>query len=189
MKRVFIVHGWEGSPEKDWLPWAERKLGSMGYEVHVPAMPDTNYPKIEPWVSHLASIIGRPRPSDVLIGHSIGCQAILRYLQNLTTEEEKIDKVIFVAGWVDLEPIATPDEESKEIARPWLTSPIDFETARKKVRSSVAIFGDSDPWVDYRKNSRIFKEKLGAKIVVEKGEGHFDDEAGVKELPILLNLI
>ncbi len=47
MKRVIIVHGWEASPEGGWRPWLRKELEDRGFEVHVPAMPDTNNPKIK----------------------------------------------------------------------------------------------------------------------------------------------
>lgn len=48
-KRVFLIHGWGGSPTTDFLPWAKEELGKLGYEVITPDMPDTDYPKIETW--------------------------------------------------------------------------------------------------------------------------------------------
>lgn len=73
MKRVIIVHRLNGSPDSDFLPWAKEQLQKEGYEVLVPAMPDPDHPKIETWVSYLAEIIGQPRATDILIGHSVGC--------------------------------------------------------------------------------------------------------------------
>lgn len=45
-KNIFVVHGWEGGPDKDWMPWAKRELERKGYEVHLLSMPDPDYPKI-----------------------------------------------------------------------------------------------------------------------------------------------
>ena len=50
-KRAFIIHGWGGNPNKDWIPWVVLQLKEKGYEVRAPLMPDTDYPQIEPWVS------------------------------------------------------------------------------------------------------------------------------------------
>ena len=79
--RIFLIHGWGGSPRGDWLPWAKDELENRGYEVVTPLMPNTNIPEISAWVTHLSTLVGQIRSSDIFIGHSIGCQTILRYLE------------------------------------------------------------------------------------------------------------
>jgi uncharacterized protein len=39
MKRVFIVHGWNDSPDGSWFPWLKNELVRKGFEVHVLEMP------------------------------------------------------------------------------------------------------------------------------------------------------
>jgi len=186
MKRVFIIHGWEGHPENNWFPWLKKELESRGFEVIVPAMPETERPKIETWVPYLEKLVGTPNKDTYLIGHSIGCQAILRYLQNLH-EGSKIGGAIFVAGWVSLTPIATRTEEEKKVVKPWFETPLYFDKIRKTTKKFVAIFSDNDEFVPLEKNIETYRDKLGAKIIMEKGKGHFSDDDGVKELPIVLN--
>jgi len=53
-KRVYIVHGWGGSPKNDWVPWAKKELEKSGFLVYTPKMPDTENPKINVWVPYLA---------------------------------------------------------------------------------------------------------------------------------------
>lgn len=60
-KRVFIIHGWDGNPDKDWLPWARSEIEKKGYEVTAPLMPDTEAPKIIPWVDTLKNLVGELR--------------------------------------------------------------------------------------------------------------------------------
>ena len=50
----------------------------------------------------------------------------------------------------------------------------------------VALFSDDDPVVPLS-DAKLFEERLGAKVIVEKGNGHFDDDAGVTELPVVLD--
>ncbi|MBI2582787.1 alpha/beta hydrolase, partial [Candidatus Azambacteria bacterium] len=66
--RVFIIHGWEGYPEEGWFPWLKRELESRGFEVRVPAMPDTAKPKIEAWISYLAELVGKPDENTYFVG-------------------------------------------------------------------------------------------------------------------------
>ena len=97
-KRVFIIHGWEGFPEEGWFPWLKKELELRGFEVFVPQMPDADYPRIEKWVAVVSQIVGVVDESVYFIGHSMGCQAIARYLETLP-ERIKIGGAIFVAGF------------------------------------------------------------------------------------------
>lgn len=187
-KRIIIVHGWEGSPKNDWMPWAKNELEREGYEVIVPAMPDSSHPRIEVWIPFVAKVVGEPRVSDILIGHSIGCQTIVRYLETLKTGQ-KVDKVILVASWISLTPLALRTPEDRVIVKPWFNTPIDFSKVKVKANSFAALFSDNDPYVPFEENSKTYKEKLGAKVILQKGKGHFNEEAGVTELPILLELV
>ena len=156
-KRVFIVHGWDGYPEEGWFPWLKKELEAKGFEVHIPAMPDTSNPKIETWVPHLANLVGTPDKDTYFIGHSIGCQTILRYLQTI---DEQVGGVIFVAGWVSLTPIATRDPEDRAVVEPWFNEPLYFDKIRKTTNKFVAFFSDNDSLVPQEENVETYKKEL-----------------------------
>jgi len=189
MKRVFIIHGWEGHPEEGWLPWLKKELEQRDFEVFVPAMPDTDEPKIEEWIPFLENLVGKPDENTYFVGHSIGCQAILRYLEKLNGK--KVGGAIFVAGWFNLSEFSfkeepSEEEKSRNIAKPWIKTPINFEKIKETTNNFVAIFSDNDPYVPLE-NKDIFKEKLDAEIIVEHNKGHFrGEEDNIKELPIVL---
>ena len=180
-KRVFIIHGWSGYPNECWFPWLKRELEKKGFKVEVPSMPETNYPKIEKWVLFLAKIVGKPDKNTYFVGHSIGCQAILRYLQTI---DAKVGGVVFVAGFFTLKGLET--DEEKELAKPWLETPIDTGKVKKAARKFVAIFSDNDKFVPLE-NERTFKEKLGAKTIVLKKMGHMGSNDNITELPMVLS--
>lgn len=183
MKRVFIIHGWGGFPEEGWFPWLKKELENNGFEVQVPIMPNTDEPKIEEWVPFLERLVGELDGDTYLVGHSIGCQTILRYLAGLQGDV-KLSGVVFVAGWVK-KLIGVYDEDEIEIARPWVETPIDFENVKNHTKNIVAIFSDDDEFVSLD-NMDAFKEKLGAKTILEHKKGHINGEAGIKELPVVL---
>lgn len=188
MKRVFIIHGWEATSQGDWIPWLKRQLETRNFTVHAPDMPDSDYPDIDRWVSSLAQLVDHPDEDTILIGHSIGCQTILRYLETLDSKL-KTGPVIFVAPWLTLKVAATPDEEAKKTAQPWLTQPIDFSKIKPKATSFTAIFSDDDPYVSFPENSKAFKNYLNAKIIVETNKGHLNQNSGVTQLPVVLDII
>ncbi|HOW60283.1 MAG TPA: alpha/beta hydrolase [Candidatus Moranbacteria bacterium] len=175
-KRVFIIHGWGGGPEGACLPWLKNELEKIGYEVVAPQMPNTDEPAVEEWINHISEIVGTPDEETYFVGHSIGCQAIMRYLQ---TMDHKIGGAVFIAGWFVLENL---EPEEIEIAAPWTQNNIDFEKLRKISQNYAEIISDNDPFGGFKENKKIFSEKLGAKIIVLNNAGHIENA----ELPVAL---
>jgi len=185
MVRVFIIHGWEGSPDEGWFPWLKKKLEEKGIEVFVPSMPNPEEPDIDAWVGLLRDTVGEINEETYFIGHSIGCQAIMRYLAET---EGKIGGIIFVAGWFHLTPEVTEEEGAEEIAKPWLEKPIDVDKIKEKTTHIVAVFSDNDPYVPLD-DAKIFEARLEAKIIMEKGKGHIGGEHNITELPVVFDEI
>ena len=123
MKKVYIVHGWGGSPiSEPWFNWLIEELERKRYFVDIFDMPNTDNPKIEEWVKFLEKKVKHPDKDTFFVGHSIGCQTILRYLEKLH-KGLQIGGCAFVAPWFDL---INQEPEELEIANPWTTTKIDF---------------------------------------------------------------
>lgn len=182
MKKVFLVHRWSGNPEADWYPWVKQKLEEKGFSVSALEMPNPDEPKIDEWVNFLSESVGQPDENTCFIGHSIGCQTIIRYLQSLD-EKTKVAKAVLIAPWFNLNNLESEEEE--KIAKPWIETPIEFEKVKSKTEF-VCIFSDNDPFVPLS-DKDIFRELLGAEIIVEHDKGHFTEDDGVTELPIVLD--
>lgn len=122
------------------------------------------------------------------VGHSIGCQAIIRYLETLP-QEVKIGGAVFVAGFLktltglDLED--GNQELVKDIADHWMKTPLDLQKVSSHMGKSVAIFSDNDPFVPLE-NQDEFKNSLNSEIVTLHNMEHFSGGDGVTELPIVL---
>ncbi|KKT29590.1 hypothetical protein A3G55_03115 [Candidatus Giovannonibacteria bacterium RIFCSPLOWO2_12_FULL_44_25] len=187
MKRVFIVHGWDGYPEEGWFPWLKKELESKNFKVFVPQLPDSANPRIEKWVPALAGTVGVADEQTCFVGHSIGCQTIARYLETLS-EGQKVGGAVFVAGFferVNLE----EDFNVQETSRLWLKAPLDFSKVKSHLPKSIAIFSDNDPYVPLD-NQNDFREKLGSEIIVEKSKGHFSGPSdGITKLPVVLESV
>lgn len=180
-KRIIIVHGWDGYPEETWFPWTKHELEKIGFEVIVPQMPNADAPEIDSWVTFLHEIVGLCDEDTYFIGHSIGCQTILRYLGSLS-EGIKVGGAVLVAGWVSLTPMAIRTAEEQAIARPWFERPILYEKILLHTRKFVGIFSDNDPYVPIE-NQITYRKKLDAEIIVISGRGHFNDDSNTKEIP------
>lgn len=181
-KRVVIVHGWEGSPTSDWIGWATEAFRNKGYDVLAPEMPDTNNPVIEKWIEHLRLVVGVVDENTYFIGHSIGCQTIMRFLE---TVDAKVGGAIFVAGWFDL---TNQGEEEKVIAKPWIETPIDYAKVRGNLAKSVVVLSDNDPYVPYEETKNGFETRLGSEAITIPGAGHVTVADGFGPFPQLLEI-
>jgi len=171
MKKVCIVHGWNGYPEEGWIPWLRDELLERGFQVVVPQLPNPDVPRIFNWVPKLAETVNQIDEQTYFIGQSLGCQAIVRHLESFSGKAVA-GGAVFVAGYFKRLRGLEEDAEVQKTHRHWLGTPVDLEKVRLVLPKSVAIFSDDDPWVPLD-NQDDFKEKLNSKIIVESGRGHF----------------
>ncbi|MBU4069446.1 MAG: alpha/beta hydrolase [Nanoarchaeota archaeon] len=187
MQRVFIIHGWDGSPEEPMHKWLRKELEEKRFKVIVPEMPNSEEPEIKTWTDKLKEIVINPDKNTYFIGHSIGCQAILRYLENLDAKI-KIGGAIFIAPWISLNTKIIEEEDGKEsveIAKPWLETPILWDKIKKHINKFVCIFSDNDPYVPLV-NKKIFEKKLSSKVIIENNKGHYTQDDNVEENPVVI---
>lgn len=183
MKKIIIVHRWEGNSQDDWYPWLKSELEKIGHKVLVPDMPDTDSPVIEKWVGHLAKIVGTPDKDTYFVGHSIGCQTILRYLDAYRFEPlGGVGGAIFVAGWFNLANLE--NDEVKEIARPWIKTPINSVKIRTVLPESTLFISENDPYDCLEENKQRFAEMMTKSVVVPFA-GHFTAKDGYKTIPFI----
>lgn len=184
-KRVVFVHGWDGSPEGGWFLWLKKELLSKGFAVIGPQLPKADEPRIENWIPALAQAVGTPDDETYFIGHSMGCQAIARYLESLP-ENVRVGGAVFVAGFFKRLTGLEDDAAVRDVSQEWLTTPLDLRNVRVHLPRSIAIFSDNDPYVP-PENQGDFREKLESEIVIRERMGHFTQgEDGVDKLPVVL---
>lgn len=177
MKTAYLVHGWDGNPNNCWFPWIKKELEKLGYKVKSLKMPNPKVPLIKSWVSTLEK--EKIDEKTILIGHSIGCQTILRYLEKTN---KKVKACFLVAAWFTLE--LYDDLESKKIAKPWLETKIDFKKINCK--NFTVFLSTDDEWVKCEENEQLFKKYLNAKVIIEENKSHFEYQ---DKLPFLLEKI
>ena len=149
-KRVFLIHGWEGYPEEGWRPWLRTELEKRGFNVFVPAMPNTKRPKMNKWLNHLKKVVKNPNKDCYFVGHSLGCITILRYLETLK-KNQKVGGAILVAGF-------TSNLGYKEL-QSFFKTPINWKKIKAQCKKFIAIHSDNDPYVSLH-YANFFKEKL-----------------------------
>ena len=184
MTRVFIVHGWGDKPGDHWMPWLKERLELKGFNVAAPAMPHTEAPVIGAWVSHLnreVGEVGEAGETTFYVGHSIGCQTIVRHLEQLPAGGT-VRGAAFVGPWFVLTNLSAEEEE---IAQPWIDTPIDFARVRSRLPELTAYFSDDNPYVALD-NQSLFEQRLGAHTRLLKGLKHMGVESGMTTFPELL---
>ena len=185
MKKIYLVHCWDGTSSDGWYPWLKEKINDQNIKLFKFDMPNTANPKIEEWVDYLNSKVDLLNEETYFIGHSIGCQTILRYLK--TKEITKIGGILFVAPWLDLLPEAIEDEDSYNTAQLWINTPIDFEKVKQFTNNISCIFSDNDYFVSIEQEKE-FRNKLNSKTVIVNNKGHISQDDDVYELQEILDL-
>lgn len=175
-KKLIIVHGWTGSPDRDWLPWLKSEMEKKGWEVVAPTLPNTNNPKLHEWLQSLTQVSGEVDEATYIIGHALGCITTLRFLENLS-EGKSIGGAVLVAGFDN--PL-----NHKELDN-FFESPINWGKARSKSKEFVTIHSEDDPVVP-ADNGLRYKSYLGGKRILVNGYGHFAEKYGITALPLVL---
>lgn len=186
MKRLCIIPRWSGGPEKDFYPWLRASLASLSPtafdEILSPEMPDPGTPTIAAWTGRIREVVGADAETlseTVLLGHSVGCQAVLRFLATLP-EGARVAGVLCVAGWFGV-------DKPWETIRPWMDTPLDDAAIRARAGKIAVVLSDNDPFTaDHVANATAWKERFGAEIVHVPGRRHFNEAEEPAVLEALL---
>jgi len=181
MKRAVIVHGWEGNPGEGWQLWLQQELEKRDFKVMAPQMPHAALPKLDEWLMTLRDLIGEPDENLYLVGHSLGCYTILKYLEQLPPEQ-KVGGVVLVAGF------AGNLKHNIPILQTFYESGLDWVKVNAHCSKFVAIGSERDDYVHIQ-SLHEFKEKLGATTIINNNWRHFSGMEGIKELPEVLEAI
>src|SRR5690348_127161 len=167
--------------KNDWMPWLGRELKKRGIKASVLDMPDTRYPVMSKWNEHLSKSIGKPSKNTFLVGHSLGGQAVLRYLAN-QKGKAKIGGALIVASWINRRKKRFASKANKKLITPWLKTPFAWSKILTHTKNFTAIYSDNDPYVPMSAG-KIIRQKLGAKFVLAHNKWHFNSS----KYPIVLS--
>ena len=136
MKRAVLCHCWGGNPEFIWYPYLKAKSKDAGIKVIIPTMPDTDHPVIQSWLPAFSKAVGKTSEDDILIGHSVECATVLRFLESLS-KNQKVGGVVLVAGFLD-------DRCDSEISSIF-EEEFNYEKIKRGSSRFVSIHSDNDP--------------------------------------------
>ncbi|MES2059801.1 MAG: alpha/beta fold hydrolase [Patescibacteria group bacterium] len=178
MKKVFLIHGFEGSPNGGWRPWLMAELENRDIYACSLSMPDPENPRCTEWVEEIARHVRRNSKDEIyLVGHSLGVPAMLRYLESANAS---IKGAVLVSG--------PALKTGNEIIDDFFRTPFDFENIRSKAEKFRVIHGDNDPRVDI-KEAEILSKELNAPLAIIPNGGHLNGSSGWRSLPECLNAL
>lgn len=172
-KRVIIVHGYTASPSANWFPWLRETLVADGAEVLSPSMPDSQAPQPLAWAQTLAKVLPCADTSTFLIGHSLGCVALMHHLQSMPSGT-RVGGYVLVSGF-DCGLSTLP-----ELAA-FTSSPLDYAALRQQAVHRTSIISTNDVIVAPQA-SRQLAAALDTRVVEVSGGGHFLDRDGYTRL-------
>lgn len=176
---IVIVHGYTASSQANWFPWLKEELEQRGHTVTVLDMPNPQAPVPDQWDAYLKRAVPECNERTFLVGHSLGCVAILRFLQQ--TSVACAGGALLVSGFV--QPLETLPELT-----PFVRDALDFEKLRHLIQRRAVLTAVDDDIVSCE-SSRHLAQQLDAQLAVLPQGGHFIDRDGITQLPEALELL
>lgn len=180
-QHIYIVHGYQGSPNDHWFPWLSQKLTQIDAHLAVKrlVLPHSNTPNFEEWQQALALQMSTLDENTIIVAHSLGCLATLHYL-SIQLRERRIKAIYCIAGFKA--PLKAVPELDSFIAQ----AKLDSGVLHSHIASRVVMFSNNDPFVP-PPFVLTFGHFLSAEVQEVKRAGHFMGEDGYIEFELLLN--
>ena len=178
MKNALILHGTANNSQGNWFPWLKQELEKRGWKVWVPDLPRAVEPNSKRYNNFILNSDWEFNDESIIVAHSSGAVATLGLLLHLP-DKLVIAECILVApfkenlGWPEVKGL--------------FKKPFDFAEIKLRARQFVLIYSDNDPYVPLS-HGKYLAKKLGGKLIIKPGQGHFNLEQGpeYKRFPLIL---
>ena len=178
--RAVIVHGWGAGPADHWFGWLAGQLQAAGVPTRIPALPDSQRPRLEQWLAALDEAAGAPDERTLLIAHSLGTITTLHWLSQRRPArigglvlaagfDRRLPRLRTIGGW-PLDPYI----DAAQVDEPAI--------ARMAAGRLHHIIG-SDDGVVPPAQSRALAARLGGRVHEVPGGGHLLASQGFARLP------
>ena len=159
--KVMILPGNGNTPiDANWYPYAKEKLEELGLDVILTEMPDPELARKEYWLPFIEEKTNGEE-NLILIGHSSGAIAILKYL-----ETHKIRGAVLVGVY------HTDLGEEEERQSGYFDDEWKWEAIKKNIDWIVIFASTDDPYFSIDE-PRFVRDQLGAEYYEYTDQGHF----------------
>ncbi len=171
-----LIHGYKGSPERDFFPWLKKEIEQYSAKTYIPALPDTKDPKVAEQVEYVLKHAKFDK-NTVLLGHSLGTIVALKVLEKL---KQPVQRSVLVAGFTENKFL--DHDRFDEHTFDWK---FNWKKIHKNAGDVIILRDLNDPIIPYNRANKL-QEFLGGKIVdTIANQTHFNS----KKEPVILESI
>jgi predicted alpha/beta hydrolase family esterase len=170
LKRAVLLHGTDGSPQGNWLPWLKQQLESRSYKVWVPELPNNHTPDRKVYNDFLISS-GWDFTDNLVVGHSSGAVSVL----NLLDDERfpKVKTAVIVSAWSDTHAagLDSGDFDKNQFSKLFQPEGFNFEIVKRKAENFLFLHSDNDQYCPLDQ-AQWLAEQTAGDIIIIPGGGH-----------------
>lgn len=149
------------SPKRDhWFPWVTTEIKKLGLEVMAQEMPDSQIAHMNIWLPFIKNEL-KADENSIIIGHSSGGVAALRYLE----ENRLFGAIVVGVNYTDL---GYPEE--KEAG--WYEKPWQWEKIIQNAQWIAQFDSIDDPFIPIEE-PRYIQKQLNSEYYEFSDRGHF----------------
>ncbi|MFP7394056.1 alpha/beta hydrolase [Niallia circulans] len=175
MNKLYLMDGYGGSPEINWLSDINKDFNNS-FNIQIVEYTDATIANVKQWDLDLDKAIKEPN-NAYFICHSLGCVTFLRYLSRYNIQ---IKGAVFVSGFAEsIEAFPQFDPYMQEI---------NLDKIKHLLGDSFLISSRTDTIIDWR-ISNTLADKLEIPFILLPSGGHFTSGEGIIEMPPVKDII
>jgi len=166
---VFIPGNGGGDTRSGFFPFIQQKIEERGIRVISPGVyPDAMIGRESVWIPYLESL--GTNENTILIGHSTGAIAAMRYAEN-----HRIFGSVLISTYHSDLGLQT-EKDAEYFDTPW-----NWDAMKENQKFIIQFFSTDDPHIPIAE-SRFVHEQLGSDYYELDGQGHFYSQTEFPEL-------
>jgi len=179
MTQVVLMHGKDTDSQGKWYSWFGEQVNILGYQYHAPDLPSAENPDIEEWMLELDK--ANINEEAILVGHSRGGVAILRWLEK-QPKKFSVKRVVLVATNSGLLSDRYITQESNKGF--YTENGYDFEKIKSHCEDFIVLHSQDDHIVPYEQGVNIARGLQGKLITFEDRRHWGSDTEGKLQIQI-----
>lgn len=177
--RATILHGTDGNPNINWLPWLKSLLLSKGYEVFVPLLPENHTPNRFTYDAFLREQDWDYK-DNLLVGHSSGATSVLNLLSSDWFPH--VQRTVLVGTFLNENLLSSASWFEKGQFDQLFPDTFDTKKIKQLCDDFVFIHGDNDPYCSFADALNLCTALEGQMISVKNGLHLSSNRADLNEI-------